>query len=186
MASVFKSKSTAGPTSRRLPAPDKLNATGKRRTANSRFVVPDEVYEPSPEEIATKAAELRAKRPAPFDPEGADARERRKLAAEQLRQQRVEEMEAARLARIAASFAEPGPDDYSPKYRVPVPKGGPREMSKADICNVELPSDADLCPLFEQVVNGFAETFDAMDAAERWTIAEPVTTPPLEDSRADG
>lgn len=133
-------------------------------------------YIPPPEEITAATDEIQAKRLADFD----EAENRRSAKvrkfhgedAEALRLKSVEEMEAARLARIAASFAEPGPDDYSPKVRVPVPEGGPVEMTKADICNVESVDDAEMQDALLDVLHAQMGTMSVNDYIGRWTLGK--------------
>ncbi|QDT73701.1 hypothetical protein [Lacipirellula limnantheis] len=61
-------------------------------------------------------------------------------------------------------------DDYAPKYRVPVPAGGPVEMTKADIGNVEFLQMGDLDFALDAVVEAASAQHEMEDLNCRWTL----------------
>lgn len=156
------------PGSGRGPPGVSLSPIWRRRKGNSMSrLVPSHrgpatdagVYVPSQSEIEAKTAEFRAK----HLEDQANAPDPREEFKAQERQRARKSREAKRAKMQAA-------DDYAPKYRVPVPAGGPVEMSKADICNVEFLQMGDLDFALDAVVEAASAQHEMEDAHCRWTL----------------
>ena len=85
-----------------------------------------------------------------------------------MRKNRKAEIEAV-AAKIEANRFKV-PDDYKPKCRVPVSPEGPREMTKADIANVEFLQMGDLDFALDAVVDAATAQNEMEDLNCRWTL----------------
>jgi len=108
-------------------------------------------FVPTPAEIAASCAELDAKRLAEFDAtakrrRGADRKKRKAKANRELQQ----------------------PDQSEPVDL----DNGPREMTKADICNVEFINSSDLDSIFDSLIESVSFQHALEDCECRWNIAD--------------
>ena len=119
-------------------------------------ITPRRPSDPTPDEIEARKAEIRAKRPAEFDGQPVDYEREAYLASERDRQRRrrLAEKKARAEANRNLLQRETEPVDL---------ETGPREMTKADICNVELLRFGDVDPMLDMVVDAAAAQHVAED-----------------------
>lgn len=111
-------------------------------------------YIPTPEQIAASCAELDAKRLAEFDA----GVERRKAFH---RKRKARKAERANRELQQSELSEPLDLDNDP-----------REMTKADICNVEFINSSDLDSIFDSLIESVSFQHALEDCECRWNIAD--------------
>jgi hypothetical protein len=130
--------------------------------------------DPTPAEIEARKAEIHAQRLAAFNaetPSEDEHRLRERLRVREYRQRK--KLEAMNAELLASDDAEPL--DLSPKTisgKVPIPAGGPREMTRDDIANVEPLSMGDLDWFLDQLIEvaSFQHAID--DVSGRWSTTD--------------
>jgi len=122
------------------------------------------VYTPSPLEIEATTAELREKHLERKRNEPQRA-EQRGLVRERMRQRR----KAERIAESGPSLNYFDNRSAFGPFKT-TPTDGPREMTKADICNVSLIEDHELCDAMGMLLDCVGLQTRANDIAGRWTI----------------
>jgi len=111
-------------------------------------------YLPTPEEIAAGCDEAQKRRLKKFDVD--TAKERARERSRKRREQR-------RANRLLQQADQAEPVDL---------EGGPREMSKEDICNVEFINSSDLDSIFDSLIESVSFQHALEDCECRWNAAD--------------